>query len=279
MGRINVVKIGLINKYLEINAINPEEQRRGRLLNIFIFGLVPISALIIPAILIIGKIFSRGWQAYAPTLWASMIFIFGSFIIYWINRQGKVFLANILFIMLLVIAITVANIEAMGHGRTLFYFVIPILLASALIHPNAGMIFAILITAESIIIAIQLELVPEYYFTAIGLFAIAFVSWIYSSNLENALKELRVLNIELDHRVSRRTEELACANEILRAREKNLADAQRIAHIGSWEWDIIDDTKQWSEEAYRISGLSSEKFGGKQADFLKLVPQLDENVW
>ncbi|HEY3272840.1 MAG TPA: PAS domain S-box protein [Methanocella sp.] len=41
----------------------------------------------------------------------------------------------------------------------------------------------------------------------------------------------------------------------LRDRETELAEAQRVAHVGSWVWDIADDRSKWSDEAYRIMGL------------------------
>lgn len=48
------------------------------------------------------------------------------------------------------------------------------------------------------------------------------------------------------------------------ASEARLAEAQRIARIGSWEWDIDSDGLWWSEETFRIFGLDPEKFS---ADF------------
>src|SRR3989339_792589 len=39
-----------------------------------------------------------------------------------------------------------------------------------------------------------------------------------------------------------------------------LAEAQRIARIGNWEWDVIKDEVSWSYEAYRIFGLTQENF-------------------
>ena len=33
-----------------------------------------------------------------------------------------------------------------------------------------------------------------------------------------------------------------------RQHEETLAAAQRIAHVGSWEWDVRDDTAAWSDE-------------------------------
>ena len=34
-----------------------------------------------------------------------------------------------------------------------------------------------------------------------------------------------------------------------------LAEAQSIARIGSWEWDVAADLVSWSDELYRIYGL------------------------
>ena len=46
------------------------------------------------------------------------------------------------------------------------------------------------------------------------------------------------------------------AHERLRRSRERLATAQRMASIGSWNWDIVADRWQWSEELYRIAGLT-----------------------
>lgn len=38
-------------------------------------------------------------------------------------------------------------------------------------------------------------------------------------------------------------------------REEMLSEAQRIARLGSWEWDIVEDRVTWSDELYGIFGL------------------------
>ena len=43
---------------------------------------------------------------------------------------------------------------------------------------------------------------------------------------------------------------------LLREHERRLADAQAIAHVGSWEWDIATNRVIWSDELYRIFGLT-----------------------
>src|SRR5215472_541400 len=44
------------------------------------------------------------------------------------------------------------------------------------------------------------------------------------------------------------------AEQALRQREKELMEAQRVAHVGSWVWDPETDNISWSEESYRIAG-------------------------
>jgi PAS domain S-box-containing protein len=45
------------------------------------------------------------------------------------------------------------------------------------------------------------------------------------------------------------------ADENLRETATNLAHSQRIAHLGSWVWNFLDDSVWWSDEVYRIFGL------------------------
>lgn len=59
--------------------------------------------------------------------------------------------------------------------------------------------------------------------------------------------------------------------ESLRKSEARLADAQRIAHIGNWEWDIQKNTLWWSDETYRIFGLIRQTFAATYEAFLDSV--------
>jgi len=45
------------------------------------------------------------------------------------------------------------------------------------------------------------------------------------------------------------------AQEALRCKEVELAEAQRLARVGSWLWDAKNQVFSWSEELYRIHGL------------------------
>ncbi len=43
-------------------------------------------------------------------------------------------------------------------------------------------------------------------------------------------------------------------NSILRQLAQSLMNAQKIAHIGSWQWNVITNEEKWSDEQYRIFG-------------------------
>jgi PAS domain S-box-containing protein len=74
------------------------------------------------------------------------------------------------------------------------------------------------------------------------------------SDRRRARDELHAAAEELEDRVRSRTRELE-------ASEERLAQAQRLAHIGSFQWDAATDTNTWSGELMRIYGLSPEHDG------------------
>lgn len=61
------------------------------------------------------------------------------------------------------------------------------------------------------------------------------------------------------------------AEEALRKSEAGLANAQRIARLGNWEWDITRNELRWSDEIYRIFGLTPRSFGATYEAFLNFV--------
>jgi len=74
---------------------------------------------------------------------------------------------------------------------------------------------------------------------------------------EEALKKAYA---SLEEKVKERTVELEEACKSLLENERRLNEAQKIAHLGNWDWDIVNDKVYWSDELYRICGAAVKKF-------------------
>ena len=87
-------------------------------------------------------------------------------------------------------------------------------------------------------------------------------------NLSEANREIRKLNEKLKSKVVERTIEL-------RQSELSLANAQRMAHIGSWERDLKSNRTYWSDETYRILGFEPQAVEPDFAFFKELSDRKD----
>ncbi|MDQ3812526.1 MAG: PAS domain S-box protein [Armatimonadota bacterium] len=66
------------------------------------------------------------------------------------------------------------------------------------------------------------------------------------------------------------TERKRMEEELKRSQER-LAEAERPAHLGSWEWNVQTNTVLWSDELYRIFGLQPQEFTATFEGFLERV--------
>ncbi|MCE1253617.1 MAG: MASE1 domain-containing protein [Anaerolineae bacterium] len=54
----------------------------------------------------------------------------------------------------------------------------------------------------------------------------------------------------------------------LRYSEENLKKAQKVAHVGSWVWNLKINSLEWSDEMFHIFGINRETFNGNLADVI-----------
>lgn len=87
-------------------------------------------------------------------------------------------------------------------------------------------------------------------------------------------ESIRKARVELEKKLRKQTEKLSSLKEQLihEVNERKLIDqslkksnsrlkqVERMAHLGSWEWDIIQNKTNWSDELYHIFGVKREQF-------------------
>jgi diguanylate cyclase (GGDEF)-like protein/PAS domain S-box-containing protein len=127
------------------------------------------------------------------------------------------------------------------------------------------------LNTETVIIAISAQNNPYYILNAIEAGIRHYVLKPVNSEelfavINKALEELR-----LTRRVSEQEEQI-------RKREQQLARAQKITHLGSWEWDFVTGKTSWSDELYRIFGLDPATTPASYKRFLRRVHPEDRVV-
>jgi PAS domain S-box-containing protein len=91
--------------------------------------------------------------------------------------------------------------------------------------------------------------------------------------VEERTAELRKANelLEQDIVERRRTE------EALRKSEARFEEAQRVARLGTWEWNIETDEVYWSDEVYHIFGLDARQIVPGRLTFLDYIQPEDRD--
>lgn len=84
--------------------------------------------------------------------------------------------------------------------------------------------------------------------------------------LKETEKKLRATNQKLNVSIK----QLQISEEQLKAKHETLIRTQRIANVGSWEWDVASDTVIWSDELFRIFRLNPKQGGVSYADHPKI---------
>src|SRR6185436_18915918 len=102
------------------------------------------------------------------------------------------------------------------------------------------------------------------------------------AQIERRDAELEEARSTLERRVVERTTDLQKelaerrrAEEALKRSQGLLADAQKLARVGSWEWDIPGNKVTWSDELYRLYGLEPGSFAATFEAYLSLVHASD----
>ncbi len=197
---------------LDVSASDPDDARRRKFLNIILIGAGILTTLVILS-LWGASMMGEGELANSNFWIGAMGMLVGVFVISWLNRIPSVpgwVTAGIFLVFLLVLFTFTDTPDQLAGGRSLFVFTIPVVMASILLFPAASFIFAGLAALEVWYLSSLVEFVPNTFAMA-GFFLVALVAWHSARNVEQALREARAINRELDRRVAERTQELSDA--------------------------------------------------------------------
>jgi signal transduction histidine kinase len=195
---------------LDVPVPDPDDARRRRLLNILLLGNT-IAALLGLLAIAVNSLASNQLAVPETTALLAGAFIatLGFLGIYQINRRLSGRWAALLYLLLLTLIFTFTDTpEQLSNGRSLFVFTIPIAISSLILIPEASFLFAFI--GGGILSGLAFSIgQPANVFAIIGFFMLALVSWLSARSLESALRELRIINANLDQVVTQRTRALA----------------------------------------------------------------------
>jgi PAS domain S-box-containing protein len=81
----------------------------------------------------------------------------------------------------------------------------------------------------------------------------------------------------LERLVKERTKQLEEAYDSLKESERGLAQAQKMSHIGNWDWNIITNEIYWSDELYRIFGRDAQESAPIYNEYLDYIHPKDQD--
>ncbi|WP_373494601.1 ATP-binding protein [Aquiflexum sp.] len=116
--------------------------------------------------------------------------------------------------------------------------------------------------------------IPMYRLSALSLFITGVVSWttviylIKQAPKALSLKTAEELEVEVESRIK--------AEEELKIKLRQLNEAQALARMGSWEWEVAPNKLCWSDELFNVYDLPVSSVGLSFEDFLGYVHPEDK---
>jgi PAS domain S-box-containing protein len=198
----------IIKNYFTVKN-DPDEMRRRELVRILTLGLLTFSLLgfVTIAIYLLLHPDKQQESENLLALASAVIASFASVGIYQLNKHTSR-LSALTFLMLLVtVSIFSDTPSQLANGRSLFIFTFPIAASSLILSPASSFFFALINSIFVVVLADRGNTDPNL--TAIvGFFMLALISWVSSHALEQALRDLRKINANLDQEVIARTQAL-----------------------------------------------------------------------
>jgi PAS domain S-box-containing protein len=91
--------------------------------------------------------------------------------------------------------------------------------------------------------------------------------------------QLRELNETLEQKVEERTNEVVMVNEVLKASDERYRYALDASNDGIWDWDVKNDTIQFSPAIYTMLGYEPYEFEQSREAIYRCIHQEDQKKW
>ncbi len=93
-----------------------------------------------------------------------------------------------------------------------------------------------------------------------------------ASHTKKSAKTTSAATREYEKTIRAQQKEIEALTQLLHSKTNDhtraLEEAQALTHLGSWEWDIANDTIGWSDELYRIYGMKPQE---REIDFVEFI--------
>ncbi|HCY63423.1 MAG TPA: hypothetical protein DHV59_11460 [Oxalobacteraceae bacterium] len=262
-----------------------------------------IAALVGPASLLAGGYLPRDEYLHSGFTWflgdLAGIAIFAPAILTWRSHSGIVWSRQkVAEIILFALSFSLVCLFVFILYRApLLFMVLPFLIWLAFRFSQKEVAKANIVLAAMAIAAVlnntgpqvsapfDAMLLLQVFVSIVGVTALALAVTV--DQRSQATRDLEGMHNQLETLVQQRTLQLHQAVEALecdiakreeiqnalRAKEKQLEEAQRLSHMGSWEWDAIHDHLSVSNEMLRIYGVPTEKQQRlTYQQYLKFIP-------
>jgi signal transduction histidine kinase len=193
---------------MDVSSADPDDARRKKLLNTLLvsMALMALITIIISLLAVLFNLFKL--QDILFLLFSAIVFLILNIAIFMLNKRwGRT--AAWIFLIIFSFILAISDVpEKVGNGSSMFVFALPIATSSLLLSPTSSFFFATLSAAIVFFLGYTNGFIPNLP-TVVSFFLLALVSWLSARGLENALRDLRAINANLDLLVQERTQALA----------------------------------------------------------------------
>ncbi|TGK18607.1 PAS domain S-box protein [Leptospira fluminis] len=108
--------------------------------------------------------------------------------------------------------------------------------------------------------------------------AIGLSSESYREEIKHRFEEFEIFHLRTIGEVISNAMERRKAEQALKESEENLRLALHAAKMGTWSWNLQDDSMHWSKNTFDLFGISFDEFQGTGSGFFELVHPEDTSL-